>query len=256
MDRTEKYAITRLPASTLTGCELTHIGRDPIDLERTLTQHEDYRKILEECNYTVITLDAEAAYPDSVFVEDTAVMLPEAAILLPLGTETRRGEAELMRETLGSLSEVRIADPEVSIEGGDVLRIGRKIFVGESSRTDADGIAELSRLTADLDYRVIPVAVQSSLHLKTAVTALDESTVLLNPDWVSESAFEGCEAIEVDPSEPFAANILKLGSRIVAHKGFPYTIGRLRNAGFEVIEADISEFLKAEAGLTCLSLLI
>lgn len=249
-------AITRLPAASIANCQLTHIERSGVDPGLARIQHENYRSLLEKCNYIVITLAPLEAFPDSVFVEDTAVVLPGSAILLPLGTETRRGEAELIRETLERFVDVRQASPGTKIEGGDVLRIGKTLFVGESSRTEEAGVEELRKLTTDLGYEVRPVKVRGSLHLKTAVTALDDSTVLLNPDWVSEADFGDFEVMKVDSSEPFAANILRLGEKIAAHKGFPYTIGRLRNAGFEVIEIDISEFLKAEAGLTCLSLLI
>lgn len=251
-----KTAITRLPADSIANCQLTHVDRAAVDPATARLQHENYRALLAKCNYTVITLPPVEDYPDSVFVEDTAVILPEAAILLPLGTETRRGEAGFMLETLDNLVDVRQASADTRIEGGDVLRIGNMLFTGKSSRTDGRGVEELRRLTSDLGYEVTPVEVRGSLHLKTAVTALDDATVLLNPDWVATSDLGDFEVIEVDGREPFAANILRLGDKIVAHEGFPYTIGRLRNAGFEVLEVDISEFLKAEAGLTCLSLLL
>lgn len=251
-----KTAILRAPASGLAHCELTHIERKPIDAALAAVQHSDLAEILRKCNYTVITLPAIEDLPDSVFVEDTALVLPEAAILLPLGTSSRQNEAEFMREHLSKLApEIRSIGFPAKMEGGDVLRIGRKLYVGISSRTNAEGAVALSEITAEWGYEVVPVEVEGSLHLKTAVTAPDERTVLLNPGWVSKVHFRDLRTIEVEPDEPFAANVLSLGDRIVAHKGFRGTIARLSEAGFRVIETDISEFLKAEAGLTCLCLL-
>ncbi|MCO6511095.1 MAG: hypothetical protein J5I65_09910 [Aridibacter famidurans] len=250
------YALTRLPPDTIPCCQLTHIGRVPIDQGLALYQHETYRKILSKCNYTVITLPADNEYPDSAFVEDTALILPEAAILLPLGAESRLGESQMVSETLRSfLGCVRQIVRPARIDGGDMLRIGKRIYAGCSSRTNLEGIEALTALTSEWGYEVVPVPVEGSLHLKTAVTALDDETVLMNREWVDPSAFEGLRVIEADPSEPFAANVLSLGERIVAHEGFPRTIERLRDEGYEVLKVNISEFLKAEAGLTCLSLL-
>jgi len=251
-----KTAILRAPSPSLANCELTHIERRPIDAALAAVQHAALAEILAKCNYTVITLPALEGLPDSVFVEDTALILPEAAISLPLGTGSRTKEAELMLEHLPKLaSEVRSIRPPAKMEGGDILRIGKKLFAGISSRTDAVGAKALSELSGEWGYEVVPVKVTGSLHLKTAVTAPDDETVLLNPEWVSRDQFKGLRVIEVDPAEPFAGNILRLGGRVAANAGFPRTIARLREAGFEVIETDISEFQKAEAGLTCLCLL-
>ncbi|QQS40508.1 MAG: dimethylargininase [Acidobacteriota bacterium] len=251
-----KYALTRLPPDTIPCCQLTHIGRLPIDHGLALHQHEEYRRVLSKCNYTVITLPAVNEYPDSAFVEDCALILPEATILLPLGTQSRTEESGLMLEPLNTFfPDVRQIKPPARIEGGDLLTFGKRIFAGRSSRTDRRGIETLSELTSEWGYEVAEVPVRGSLHLKTAVTALDEETVLMNKGWVDPSAFEGIRVIEIDNEEPFAANVLRLGNRIVAHAGFPGTIEKLRDAGFEVMAVDISEFLKAEAGLTCLSLL-
>lgn len=251
-----KTAILRTPPPGLEHCELTHIGRTPIDPVLALNQHQNLARILADCNYSVITLPPVPGLPDSSFVEDTALILPEAAILLPLGTGSRSAEAELIRAPLQELfGSVRVIPPPVRIEGGDILRTGKQLFVGISTRTDVAGAEALADITDEWGYEVSTVEIGGSLHLKTAVTAPDDRTVLLNPEWVDPAAFGDRDVIEVDGSEPFAANILRLWNKIVAHKGFPRTTGRLRNAGFEVVETDISEFLKAEAGLTCLCLL-
>jgi len=251
-----KIAILRTPPPDLEQCELTHLGRTSIDRALAAAQHENLAQILSDRNYTVITLPPVPGLPDSAFVEDTALILPEAAILLPLGTASRTAESELMRATLEELfGIVRSIPASAKIEGGDILRIGKQIFVGISTRTELAGAEALAGIAGEWGYEVSTVEVSGSLHLKTAVTAPDDASVLLNPDWVDRGAFADKDIIEVDGSEPFAANILRLGSKLVAHEGFPLTIGRLKNAGFDVIETDISEFLKAEAGLTCLCLI-
>lgn len=189
-------------------------------------------------------------------MEDAALILPEAAILLPLGTESRLAESWIMLKPLRSFFlDVRQIEVPVRIEGGDLLRIGKRIFAGLSSRTNQEGIDVLSKLVSEWDYEVTAVPIEDSLHLKTAVTALDDETLLINRKWVDGSSFGGFRAIDVDGDEPFAANVLRLGDKIAAHEGYPRTIQRLRDEGFEVVTLDISEFLKAEAGLTCLSLL-
>jgi dimethylargininase len=249
-------AILRLPSPSLTQCELTHIERIPIDIDLAGAQHRSLAEILQECNYNVVTLPAIPELPDSVFVEDTALVVPEAAYSLPLGTGSRQPEAEFMLEHLSQYRrDVRIIKRPASIDGGDVLRIGKKLYVGVGSRTNRESAGILAEMTREWGYETIPVEVEGSLHLKTAVTAPDDETVLLNPDWVNKEVFRNYRMIEIDQNEPFAANILRLGERIVSHKGFPGTISKLSEAGFEVIETDISEFLKAEAGLTCLCLL-
>lgn len=257
-ERTElNHAIIRQPPETIPDCQLTYIGRSPIDPERALQQHGDYRNVLLNCNYTVITLPPVHQLPDSAFVEDAAVVLPEGAILLPLGTRSRAAESGIMLEPLKLLFDrVRTVDPPARIEGGDILRIGKKLFVGLSTRTDQSGVSALEEIAGEWEYEVIPVSVSGSLHLKTAVTSLDEETVLVNPEWIDPAAFGRMRVIGVDESEPFAANVLRLGNDIVVHKGFPETRARLETAGFRTVATDISEFLKAEAGLTCLSLLI
>lgn len=211
---------------------------------------------MRKCNYSVITLPALEGLPDSVFVEDAALLLPEGAISLPLGTISRLEESESIRRELESHCNVTTIGADVKIEGGDVLKIGKKLFTGVTSRTNAEGAAALACIVSKWGYDVITVPVAGSLHLKTAVTSVDERTVLMNPDWVSAEPFEGLEVIDVDEKEPFAANVLRIGKKLLVHAGFPKTAGRLRNAGFEVVETDISEFLKAEAGMTCLCLLI
>jgi dimethylargininase len=256
------HAIVRSPAPTLaTACELTHLGRVPIDFARIEAQHADYVSILRNAGLAVTVLAALPAYPDSVFVEDAVVLLDDLAILTRPGAASRRDEPVQLRQALESMG-LRIAAlrPPATLDGGDVLRIGRRLYVGQGTRTNAEGIAQLEALVVPLGLEVVAVALGPSLHLKTAVTALDDETVLVNRSGVDPAVFAGLDAIAVDPSEPFAANVLRLPSALVVNAAFAATRriveAHARSRDIPVLAVDIGEFGKAEAGLTCLSVLV
>jgi dimethylargininase len=249
-------AIVRDVASSIERCELTHIPREPIDLGRARRQHENYVDALGSNGVEVVRLAADEAYPDCCFVEDTAVVLDELAVLAMPGSATRRGEVAAIAAALAPFraSIARIELP-ATLDGGDVLVAGRRIFVGRTTRTNDAGIAALRRIVAPHGYAVAAVGVPGCLHLKSAVTALDDSTLLANRAWLDARRFDGFAFVEVAPEEPGAANVLRVADELWAHAGYPRTAERLRRAGFPVVPMDISEFVKAEAALTCKSLL-
>ncbi len=250
-------AITRRPAPRLADGERTYLNRTPIDTTKAEAQHAAYVDLLRAWGLAVTTLPAEPTLPDSVFVEDAAIVLPEVALVTPLGATSRSAEADLMERALGAVRAqpvVRLAG-EARIEGGDVLRLGRHLFIGQGPRTDQQGLDAVARIVADFGYTVTPVRVTGCLHLKTACTALSDETLLINPDWVDAAPFDGLDLLPVDPREPFAANVLRAKGHLAIASSFPRTAGRIRRRGFDVGELDISEFLKAEAGLTCMSVL-
>ena len=254
---THLHAVVRTPSPNLASCELTWIARAPIDPGRAAHQHASYVDRLRAWNLKVTTLPAEATLPDSVFVEDTAVILPEITIVARLGTASRAPEADLMAGPLAVLCARPIVrmQPPARLEGGDVLRVGRRLFVGQGPRTDERGLAAFASIVKQYGYDVMPVPVTGCLHLKTACTALSDDTLLINPDWVDAASFEGFDLVPVAPDEPFAGNVLRVGERLAIPDGFPETTGRILGKGFNVETIDISEFRKAEAGLTCLSLI-
>jgi dimethylargininase len=225
-------AITRAVSPGIVHCELTFVDRQPIDLAKAQEQHRAYQQLLAKCGARVIYLSAEPALPDSMFVEDPALVLDELAIIFPLGTESRRAE-----------------------EGGDLLRVGRRIFAGLSKRTNAGGIRQLASLLAPHDYDVISVPVTGCLHLKSAVTYLGRKTLLANRAWFDTNPFSGFEWIDVAPEEPHAANALAIQDTVIFPTSFPRTRARIEERGFRVTPLDISELQKAESGLTCSSLL-
>lgn len=250
-------ALTRLPCPGLVDCALTFLERQPIDMERALAQHAGYRALLAELGYKVVALPARDDLPDSVFVEDATVVLDECAVVPRMGNDKRRLEAGLLAQELARFRPLALMDGAGRLDGGDVFRVGKRLYAGRSTRSDDAGIAELARLTAPLGYTVHTIEVGGALHLKTAVTPLDDATLLLNPAWVEPAAFaDGFDIIEIDPTEPFAANALRTPLGVVMPAGAPRTIARVVAAGFAVREFDQSELAKAEAGLTCMSVLI
>jgi dimethylargininase len=248
-------AITRAVSPSLTQCELSFIPRQPIDLAKAQSQHQAYEKLLADLGARVISLPAEPELPDSMFVEDPALVLDELAVIFPLGTESRRREAPSLAAALQRFRKLQHVQVPGMLEGGDILRLGRKLFVGLTARSNADGIAQLSALVAPHGYRVVGVPVTGCLHLKSAVTALDEHTLLANRSWFDSSFFRGYDWLDVDPTEPHAGNALTLSGTVIFPASFPRTRACIEARGFTVATLDISELQKAESGLTCSSLL-
>ena len=248
-------AITRAVSPAIVHCELSFIDRKPIDLATAQEQHHAYEKLLGKLGARVISLPAETDLPDSMFVEDPAIVLDELAVILPLGTATRRREAPSLAEALAKFRKLEYVSLPGTLVGGDVLRIGRKIFVGLTKRSNAEGIRQLAAILAPYNYEVIAVPVTGCLHLKSAVTHLGRNTLLANRAWFDTTPLAGHEWIDVDPAEPHAANALELSGTVIFPASFPRTRVHIEARGFHVTPLDISELQKAESGLTCSSLL-
>ena len=248
-------AITRAVGSAILNCELSFIPRTPIDLAVAVKQHRAYEQVLEKLGAHVVSLPAEDLLPDSMFVEDPAIVLDELAVIFPLGTDSRRPEAASIAQALSPYRKLQHVTLPGTLEGGDILRLGRKLFVGVSKRSNVEGIRQLSAILAPHKYEVIPVAVTGCLHLKSAVTSLGRDTLLANRAWFDPAPFSGYQWLDVDLSEPHAANALALGDSIIFPASFPRTRSRIEAFGFHVTPLDISELQKAESGLTCSSLI-
>lgn len=247
-------ALTREVGPALDRCELTHLRRVTIDPVLAARQHEDYERALAGLGCAVRRLPTGADMPDGVFIEDTAVVLDELAVAARPGAPSRRAETDAVAEALRAYRPVARVEAPGTLDGGDVLRAGRTIFVGLSSRTNREGLEQVRRLAEPLGYAVEAVEVTGCLHLKTAVTLLDDHTVLINPAWLPSGAFAGFTRVAVDPAEPFAANVLRIGEARLHGAEFPRTRARLAGQGFEVHAIDMSELAKAEGGVTCCSL--
>ena len=250
------FAITRAISGAFERCELSHQPRRPIDLPRARAQHDAYEWALVELGCTVRRLASTPDMPDAVFVEDAAVVFPEVAVVTRPGAASRRVEIPLVVEALGrfGLPLRDIVEPG-SVDGGDVLVIGRDVFVGSSARTNAAGTQQLQRLLEPLAYRLRVVPVRGCLHLKSAVTAVGTDTVLINPQWVPVDAFEGLTTIAVDPDEPDAANALLVGQTIIYPAAYPKTRARLEQHGMQVRAVEVDELAKGEGGVTCCSVI-
>jgi dimethylargininase len=251
-------AITRAVPQSIARCELTHFERVPIDYGRAASQHAAYEDALRALGCTIRHAPAAHDLPDSVFVEDAAIVLDEIAIMTRPGAPSRRPEGESLEPILAEYRAiVRIPAPG-TLDGGDVLRLGRTLYVGLSTRTNDVGAAELAHLVAAHGYRVVCVRTAACLHLKSAVTAVDDRRVLANPEWIDPSRLrrDGFDVIAVEPGEPAAANVLRVGHAVVAAASHARTADVLRAHGCEVRPVDVSELAKAEAGVTCCSLLV
>ena len=244
-------ALTRDVSPRLAECELTHLRREPIDVERARAQHLAYEDALRSLGCDVRRLAPEPDLPDGVFVEDAAVVLDEIAVLTRPGAPSRRAEVRSVAAALASYRECRALEDPATLDGGDVLVIDRHVFVGLSTRTNRDGVSQLAGFLQPFGYSVLPLAVESCLHLKSAVTRVGPSTVLLNADWVDKNAFRAYDRIEVHPDEPWGANALAVGTVVLYPAAFPRTRERLTSRGLEIQAVDLSELAKAEGGVTC-----
>lgn len=248
-------AITHAVSPSITRCELSFIKRSPIDYDRAVQQHEAYCALLREFGIKVIELTVNSAYPDSTFIEDTVVVVDEIAVMASMGAWSRQGEVPGVESVLATYRKIDHIRPPATLEGGDVLRAGGKVFVGITPRTNKAGVSSLKAILEPFGYQVIPVSVRDCLHLKSACTAIDDDTVLVNPHWVDLDPFKGFRAIPVPEKEPWAANTLLIDTHVCVHSGFKKTIENLHARGFHVKTVDISELLKAEAGMTCSSII-
>ncbi len=250
-----RIAITRKVSPGIVNCELTHLARAPIDFALAERQHAAYEQSLRQLGCAVTSLPAEPDLPDSVFVEDAAVVFAELAIITRPGAESRRPETTSIAATLRRFRELRCLAAPATLDGGDVLCVGSNVYAGQTSRTNAAALEQIRAFLEPHGYRVTGVAVHGCLHLKSAVTQVNGDTLLINPGWVSAAAFPNLRLIEIAPAEPYAANALRIGDRVIYPTAFPETRARLQREGIRVAEVDVSELAKAEGAVTCCSLI-
>jgi dimethylargininase len=250
-----RLALTREVSSALAQCELTHLSRQPIDVERARAEHGLYEQALTEAGCDVDRLPACADMPDSVFIEDVALVFDGLAVVTWPGAESRRAETRAVAEALGRYRPVRSIEAPATMDGGDVLTLGRQVFVGRSARTNDEAVAQLGRLLTLSGYSIVSVPVDVCLHLKSAVTEVGDRLLLINPQWVSRTAFSGFDFVDVDPKEPDAANALRIGKQVVYPASFPRTRARLEHRGVDVRSVEVGELAKAEGAVTCCSVI-
>lgn len=248
-------ALTREVSRSIGECQLTHLERSPIDVALAREQHAQYEQALRALGCVIMRVAPADRLPDAVFVEDTAIVLDEVAIIARPAVESRRAETVAVVDALMAFRSLRFISAPGTLDGGDVLKVGRDLFIGESSRTNRAAIDEVGRLLAPYGYRVTPVAVTGCLHLKSAITAVDEQTLLVNPAWVPGDAFRRYDLIPIHPDEPSAANVLMVGSRLLSAAEHPKTREVLLARGYDVTPVFNSELAKAEGAVSCGSLI-
>lgn len=249
-------AITRDVSPRFNECEITHIDRTPIDVNIAQSQHHGYVQALKELGCAVLELPAEADLPDSVFVEDTAVVLREVALITRPGADSRKPETESIIPALRPYRELAFIEPPATVDGGDVLVVGKNIYVGMSTRSNQAAVNQMNNLLGKYGYQVQGVELHDCLHLKTAVTSVDDETLLINRKWVDVETFEGFDLIDVDESEPFAGNCLPVGDSIIFPVEFSKTTLKLEARGYTIKPVVVDELAKAEGAVTCCSLIV
>ena len=252
----KSVAITRAVSPGLGACELTHLARVPIDVDLARAQHRAYETALIDGGCLVERLDTSADMPDSVFVEDIAIVFDELALITRPGAESRRRETSAVAGALAAYRTLHAIQPPGTVDGGDVLVVGRRVFVGRSSRTNEAAVVQMRHLLEPLGYTVTDTVVRGCLHLKSAVTALAHDRLLVNREWIDMATFDGFTLVDVDPAEPSAANALRLADRIVLSASFPRTAERVARAGLQTHLVEATEVAKAEGAVTCCSLIV
>jgi len=246
-------AIVRKPGKSYpNGITTSNLGKP--DYQLALKQHQNYCKALQDCGLQVITLEALEQYPDSCFVEDTAVVTEKMGIISRPGDERRRGEETIILPELEKHLPLEKIEYSGTLDGGDILQIKDKFYIGISDRTNLLGAEQFGKIVQKYGYKAITVNTGNMLHLKTGVNYLGNNVIIVQEAFANNKAFEKYEKIIVDPSENYAANSLKINDYIIVPKGFNKTIKKIKNKGFTVVELNVSEFEKMDGGLSCLSL--
>lgn len=248
-------AITREVSPSLGDCELSYQTRQPIDVAKAIAQHKSYQDCLAELGLQIVSLPAETELPDAVFVEDAAIVLDEIAIVTRMGAESRRPESASVAVALAPYRPLQFIQPPGTLDGGDVMRVGHKLFVGASRRTNREGIEQLRVALVPYGYAVQAVEMKGCLHLKSACSPVGDDVLLVNKSWVNAEQLGAFELLDVPEDEPHAANALWLEGVVMIPASFPQTRTLLEGRGLSVRTVEVSELQKAEAGVTCCSLI-
>ena len=247
-------AVTRELTAAIGNCELTFLQRSEIDFARARQQHLEYQSALSSLGCEIVVVSAPPGLADSVFIEDTALVLDDIAVMLRPGVASRQPEVAGVADVLRQFKPLKTIEPPGTIDGGDLLRVGNTIFAGLSTRSNRSGIQQLRDIVSDFGMTVQAVETTKCLHLKSAVSEVARGTLLINTDWISSSAFNDFELIPVDKEETHAANALLIGKNLIYPSSFPRTMDALVNRGIDVIPVDLTELQKAEGAVTCCSL--
>ena len=248
-------AITREVNAALGDSERTFLPRVRIDIDLALQQHQQYQSVLSSLGCEIVTLPTEPGLADSVFIEDTAMVLDEIAVLCRPGAASRQPEVAGVESVLQQYRTLASIQPPGTLDGGDLLRAGKVIYAGLSTRSNKSGIDQLRSIVADYGFSVQTVETTKCLHLKSAVSEVAAGSLLINPDWINRSVFRDCDLIDVDKKEAHAANALRVGRSVIYPSSFPRTMEKLVARGIALTPVNVSELQKAEGAVTCCSLI-
>jgi dimethylargininase len=248
-------ALTRAVSPNLDRCELTFHARRKIDLDLAIAQHHEYERALAGLGLQLISLPAQPDMPDSMFVEDPVVVVDELAVITRMGAASRSGEGESLAAVLTPHRPIHRLTEPATLEGGDVIRIDRELFVGLSTRTNEAGVHQLRAILEPFGYSVHAVPVDRCLHLKSAACSIGNGAILANTAWIDPTPLLGYRIIPVPTDEPDAANVLRIGDTLLMPDCFPKTAGVLSREGLKIHTLNISELMKAEAAVTCSSVI-
>lgn len=249
-----KKAIVRKPCRNMVH-GLTSSGLGKPDYDLALIQHEAYIDALRKCGLELNVLEADENYPDSVFVEDTALLTPECAVITNPGALSRKGEITEMRSVLENLySTVETISAPGSLDAGDVMMAGNHFYIGLSERTNQSGADQLLNILAKYGHTGSTVALDNILHLKSGASYLENNNLLLTSRFIDRPEFQKYNLIRIEDDEEYAANSLWINGKVLVPKGFPKTKWKIEQAAYKTIEIDVSEFRKLDGGLSCLSL--
>ncbi len=252
--RVAQYALVRGVPETHDRCITSHDPEKPIDISVARRQHRAYCETLQGLGLELIRVEPDDRFPDCCFVEDPAIVAGDAAVITRMGVPSRVGEETALREALRPFKQIREILNPGTLEGGDVLQIDGKMFVGLTKRTNRSGIEQLGALVSELGFEVIPVEVMRGLHLKSSCTYIGDGTIVRVPGSVEEAVFTEYNTIEVPPREAPAADCLRVGDRVLVLEGYPTSRRQIEAEGFETVTLEMSEFEKCEGALTCLSI--
>jgi len=250
-------AIVRSPSKTFAqGITTAGLGAPLLSL--ALEQHRNYCNALENCGLSVNILEPDPQFPDSTFVEDTAVVTRNCAVLTHPGAETRQGEVAAIRLILAQYGmQLNAIQPPGTLDGGDICQVEDHFFIGISERTNADGAQQLASILKRYGYTSSFVNLQSSsrlLHLKSGMAYLGDGRLVLTKEMLDQPYFQDYEILQVDENESYAANCLRVNDFVLVAAGFPNIIAKLSSLGYKIIPLEVSEFQKMDGGLSCLSL--
>jgi dimethylargininase len=236
---------------------LVRDGQPEIDLERARAQHQEYRHLLEESGHAIHVVPPDETHPDCVFIEDTAVVLGEVAVITRPGAESRRGETAPVEDVLVNRFDIARIRAPGTLDGGDVLLLDNVVYVGRSARTNDDGIDQLRAVAHHRGLEVVTVDVEDVLHLKSAVLAIDEETVVVTPGTVDEAKLHGLQILYEHEEERHRFSALPLlDGTVMVTASAPQTSDMVASEGVEVIPIDVSQIQLADGGLTCMSIIV